>query len=813
MTLAPAKDQESTYLKANKALNNLSDYVISEDKIDIDNLPTIVLREEVDMKAFKKVIDNLPEIMEEKLARTMFNFKTGTRMTMEGTISLVEKMYKEKLKSSSVSYTYAHNKKYGRMYGRHSLQGLMRELRHTIARGIYKDFDIKNCHPCIAVQLCDLNNIPCPLFKHYCDNRDEYIAGYMKTLKKDRDSVKSLFLSILNGGNTIKELDRNIPTPQGLIDMTKEIENIHLSFEKIYPKIFKMSKNTFNRLGKGFNKVLCKYENYILHSVMNFCNQNGKQIGTNCFDGLLIYKSSLENDDSEVFCQALGQHVYNQTGFELKFLEKPMDEGLDLSNFSSKEDNEEKTIQAIRNKPSNTISYNSDYQWCDFIKQFLKTFDSWDELLENFVEFFPQVYTQIEKGTGFCLKKDGNDARDLFTLCPSVKFMCSYKNTQGKVDTISTIVLLRKAVSLDLLPLYSKLVYKPRDYDIRRYEFNSWIEFEGKKKSYPENKIILTEILDYIRVVISNNDMEVYKYIISWIRNIILTPWNKTKVAIFLQSKQGCGKGIFVWFLINCVFGLHCSTAVNGLTPLTQKHNKILMNKIFINVDELKCNSQKDFHGMFDTMKGLITEPRITVEPKGLESFDIENHCNYILTTNNMFSVKIEKNDRRYLCLRINEEKMGDYEFFRHIAEDVFTPEGGSLFYNYLSELDDSECCRLNPIPQTALKSEMADLSLSSVDLFFRNLETGDYEIPLRNYISEFTHKKTLVKFGMTPNDLYVEYNNFCIQNGESPCKGRLFWSSVKDIKTGGGDCLTRYQKKKGTTTFNYYNLSDLKKK
>ena len=99
-----------------------------------------------------------------------------------------------------------------------SMQGMAVEIRHTIASGLYKDIDIKNCHPVLLQWLCESKNIKCKKLTHYISNRDECLSK----VHKNKDFAKQVVLALLNGGKKLyKELNKK---PEWLVEFKNEVK-------------------------------------------------------------------------------------------------------------------------------------------------------------------------------------------------------------------------------------------------------------------------------------------------------------------------------------------------------------------------------------------------------------------------------------------------------------------------------------------------------------------------------------------------------------------------------------------------------------
>ncbi len=436
-----------------------------------------------------------------------------------------------------------------------------------------------------------------------------------------------------------------------------------------------------------------------------------------------------------------------------------------------------------QDKISNTTINNLDnYIWCDFVLQFSKTFSSFSELKQEFLNKYPRVLAKIEYGSGYYLKKD--TCEDLHSQVKSLDMKFSFN-----VDTIEKgkPVCVRKEITLEnlrqdlihTLPIYSKETFKPKNYKLKRAEFNSWTGFKAQDPFLQYDYNVVKPILNFIREVICNNDDVCYQYIVSWLVNIVQKPYQKTQVAVFLHSlQQGTGKGSFCYWLKNYLFGNHISAVVSGLNKLTQKHNTCVKNKIMVFVDELPTTSQ-EFHSQFDTMKHLITDPEICVEPKGVDAYEIPNMVNFMLMSNNLMALKLEKGDRRYACIEVGKSKKGDEEYWETIHDEVLTETTALHFFYYLNTFDIKKCVSLRNIPKTRLRERMIENSQPSHIKFFKEIACGDLTINPNLYIDTFTHNEETISNGLSRDTIYRLYENFCNNAGEKRLKKQLFFDAV----------------------------------
>ena len=74
-------------------------------------------------------------------------------------------------------------------------------------------------------------------------------------------------------------------------------------------------------------------------------------------------------------------------------------------------------------------------------------------------------------------------------------------------------------------------------------------------------------------------------------------------------------------------------------------------------------------------LKDLITNKHITLERKGMEPIVVDNNLHIMITTNEDWAAPKEVNDRRYLILRTNNNRLNDQKYFQGIIKQM--KEGG----------------------------------------------------------------------------------------------------------------------------------------
>ena len=755
---------------------------------------TITLEEEIDLIGLKIIIDNYDKFtkyfirdLERRKKSEQNGFKSYDINTLK---DILITYYNQKLISNKITYEYSKKNNFGRLFSNEwSLQGLGREIRQTIARDIYYDIDMKNAHPVLLLDYCKKNGIKTKYLDYYINNRDKCLKEVNESLSEyildGVEDAKQLFLMLLNGGlkgYSFEEL------PSIVSNFSEELKIIRKQICKKEKKLYNIAKKNkdYNQDGTATNYLLCILENQVLQYITKYCETLNIEVGALVFDGLMIYKHNFEDKNGlEVFLSNLEEYIFENLNINLKIVEKEMNEGINLSEYN-RDYYFDLVNQDIENKKKEleyspyefeTEEERNKYIFNDFY-QYIQNNTFRDEIdLQNFFKArLPVVLKRVNYQKGFYIKKDGEEAESYNNIIKlkehileTLQFYYYDYEIIDKRTKIADYRKIEKSKTLNELmreckiPTYSKVVVRPDNKLNNEYEYNMWIKMKGDRSvEIDMNKI--NPILEYIKDVIANNNDDVYRYMVSWIRHICKYPHIKTKVVPILYTlKQQTGKGTLANWLIENVFGRHCSTSTTGFDRIVDKFNSLLLNRVFIKVDEASTKSD-ELHKMFDKMKGLITEPMMDVEQKGMDvSINTTNLLNFMVLTNNKFCMKIENFDKRYFPMYCNENYTGNTEYWNNIYQNVLTEETGIHFFNYLINLQDNDpfLINLRDIPETELKEEMKTASLNSFDLFISKLKNREeLGFKINGFITDIGKNKDTIKYQTEYIDLYEYKEN-----------------------------------------------------
>jgi len=395
---------------------------------------------------------------------------------------------------------------------------------------------------------------------------------------------------------------------------------------------------------------------------------------------------------------------------------------------------------------------NYGYYWIDFFHDYNEFhFKSFNDLRTNLFPHIPKVVSFIHETNQFIFHN--NKEKFVFKKLKDFIFTCWAFNETDSEDEFTFQKLFKKYSNI--FPHYSRVVFKPNDFQLNNHEFNLWRGFESKQVD-DFNITLIEPILNHIYEVWCNSNNDHFHYILTWISKICKTPYDKTRIGLVIKGNQGCGKGVLIEFMKKYLFGQINSVSCTGINKLTQQFNGTIQGKLFVNVNELSY-VQDTYSSTFDKLKPLITDDTILVEPKGFETYEIDNHSNFIFTTNHDFTIKLEKNDRRYACFECNDKYMNNHEYFNNLYEKLNQQLAWDHFFTYMLKYETD--VDLRKIPDTEIRRDMIERSMNSVEYFIECLLDPDNDELRQGEIFKFDKKQR--KY-ITNRNLFHNYECFC---------------------------------------------------
>jgi putative DNA primase/helicase len=286
--------------------------------------------------------------------------------------------------------------------------------------------------------------------------------------------------------------------------------------------------------------------------------------------------------------------------------------------------------------------------------------------------------------------------------------------------------------------------------------FNMWRPFDMEYiTSYSYDEVGLNYILKHIKVL-CNNDEVVYDYFIKWIAQMIQYPEVKTNCPTFI-SKEGAGKGSLMRLFEKMLGSSKVFETTNPSRDIWGDFNGRMANTFLINLNELSKKETLEAEGK---IKGLVTDPILTINNKGSNQFDIQSYHRFIISTNNEEPINTNKDDRRKFIIRCSDELIGNKEYFNTLYEHLNNVDCVKTCYEYFKSIADMDQFNKIPVPITEYHQNLMEFSMSPIEQWVR-----DYTFINQNRDFEELKSETILeKFNDWKENNGVKYECSSIQ-------------------------------------------------
>jgi hypothetical protein len=327
---------------------------------------------------------------------------------------------------------------------------------------------------------------------------------------------------------------------------------------------------------------------------------------------------------------------------------------------------------------------------------------------------------------------------------------------------------------------YSQIGYFVDKWDCPSTVFNTFRGFAG---SYSESaECTLDHILYHLRSVISNNDSDVYEFILDWLSAVIQSPRKLNGVCLIVMGQHGAGKDIlFNWFGSKVVGMESYYKTARPHIDMFGSFNASRLNRVFYHIEE---GNSKSFTGEYvEQFKNCITDEFASIQLKGRDTFANEiNYNHYVVSSNNSVPFDIHRDERRFFAVRASNKYVRDNSYFNTLGESLKSPGTVRAFYDLLMTRDISARDWKNP-PSTEALKEWKHSCESGVSVFLEHYKTINPEV----------HE-------IKSSELFASYTTFCREYRQAALKLRQFGIEAKRLLGDPGH----------KETGNYYDLKNV---
>lgn len=625
---------------------------------------------------------------------------------------------------------------------------ISRPVRHFLARDIYIDVDVANCHPAIIEQLFPLLvGKPSKALELWNEHREQIFTLMMqKNPKLNRDECKKIGFCFLYDGNLDNNFDKLELKSNGQIyDICQHIDaDIALLVSRIqtlFPDVWKQipvptrTADKPDRIAASkFSRLMHHLERHIMLLVAGSAEGIGLEVGDYSHDGLLVTSpdgSLPSGENLEMFMHAAVAKVKAAVGIdiELKVKDMPMPpwgegfvDSLDepLSTTGIRNALIEECFAKLVRKDLFEIEIHRSENWKECTKEL-----NADETMAFANKYFnlywikvEDMWYQINCATGRIRDADEGIIGYNFTKLKNTLMNTPFQSWACKE--------------------YDKIYFGEIPEDCNYYPmFMPNYDTCDVSDLDDEELALIQPTLHHIYDVLCKGNEDYYKYLCTFLGLKFRYPFDIERIPIVLAlyGDPGSGKSTIFHYLFAEGFGLGYMGKPRNFEQLigADFNGETEYNLVSI-CDEIppmkgtRDNAWNDF-------KTMVTDPRRPLHKKGVTKRVIPNYVTYFMFTNYKNSIKLDEGDRRFFMLDVSNQHKNDKNYFKALIQNI--KSYSSLITRYLMSFT-HEVEILDDPPVTQWKEYSTKFNL---DVFGQFVRDGLEEQGLRYFDQEI--KKT----------------------------------------------------------------------
>jgi hypothetical protein len=221
--------------------------------------------------------------------------------------------------------------------------------------------------------------------------------------------------------------------------------------------------------------------------------------------------------------------------------------------------------------------------------------------------------------------------------------------------------------------------------------------------------------------VLAQRDRKAFRYIMRWAAWTVQNPDKPAEVALVFRGGKGTGKGTFCRWLTT-LFGQH-GMQIFSPAHLTGRFNSHLRDCIMLFADEAIAPNDSTAESV---LKGLLTEPLLTIEVKGRDVMQSPNYLHVVMASNAEWVAPVSADERRFAMFDVSDEVARNKAWFD--ALDLQMRNGGAeAMLHFLQNLDLKGWHPREGVPSNKALNDQRIESLRGCDkLWFDALWTGE---------------------------------------------------------------------------------------
>ena len=346
--------------------------------------------------------------------------------------------------------------------------------------------------------------------------------------------------------------------------------------------------------------------------------------------------------------------------------------------------------------------------------------------------------------------------------------------------------------------IFHTVVFQPPPLVSKAGHFNLWLPLKIAEEPLVETeRDYWKEYCEFLNNILG--DEKNANFVLARIAFRLVNPGFRTHVILILCGIEGDGKNRLLAPIYNIMNEYSCQ--LSTAKQLYDTHSMYEYKKLFIMVNE--AAGPANFENS-ELLKTRATEPFLQVNPKGVQAYQINNFCDYDMTTNNQNVVKLsDDSQRRFFQIETTSHYLNNVAFFKDYVDNIENnPIALRQIYNGLVNFDyKSIVPSLNfqdPLykPKTTVEAHVKEQNRDKIILFLEDWvkdkinakSTNDMKYKNAIFFKMYTVwcENSKVKMG---------YNNFNFGT-------KVALLMKKQLNTGGFSCLKKDSSHATTTLY-----------
>lgn len=301
-----------------------------------------------------------------------------------------------------------------------------------------------------------------------------------------------------------------------------------------------------------------------------------------------------------------------------------------------------------------------------------------------------------------------------FSRMFSNKFVIQ-KVTERKTETITKS---KAWLNWDGRREYKGLCFSPGKEPQNGY-YNTWKGFTvdevDPSKATADQIRGLKMYKDHILENVCDNNISHFNWVIGFLAHMIQKPYIKPQNCLVLKGRKGVGKNV-IFDRVGQMLGDEHYMVAQDSRYLTSNFNNHLEKCLMMVLDEAFWSGDKSAEGK---LKGIITSPKIMIEQKGKDPYQVKSLTRFAIIGNEDWLVPASQDERRYAVFNVGDARIQDNDYFDEMRELLDDKGGNGLLLHYLKNFDLSKV-DLNKLPDTQGLNDQKELSLPIVHRWWR---------------------------------------------------------------------------------------------